>query len=260
MKKSTLSIQFRVPPNCSISLLRINGSKEFEFFDENGNKVLPEYIERTTHFARKKGPKIQARSRIENGSVSIEGIAELANYDSIFVTDANTISLNNEKVSAACFICLRAFSTPEGTIVDVEKKINIYDFRGCSGNPEMLAILKVINDVRRSAGDNPIKIAFVTDSELGNHDAINSRKHPLYGNHYLPEGFSLMYASSDTGNSFLNQMIKFCDKQSSSYLDTCGVNQLDRKLYITLAEDNSVLYKYLFREDFEFSMVKKSAS
>lgn len=58
------------------------------------------------------------------------------------------------------------------------------------------------------------RIGVIVDSELGLLPAINARKSPYYGEHMLPVNMTLIYASSDKPEIFINQMIKHCDSMA----------------------------------------------
>ncbi len=59
-------------------------------------------------------------------------------------------------------------------------------------------------------------VAIVVDSELGALQQYNKREKPLVQGFYLPSGFTLVYASADTGMAFIsNQLIRICDKCAS---------------------------------------------
>jgi hypothetical protein len=251
-KPVSLSIQFRLPKGSKAVKASIKPNGEVVFTDEDGKEVIPEYMDRAVHYARAKGPKIQTRRRIVGTQVSVGGLTELAHYDSILVIDTNTKIVNGEKVSAVCFISCRF--TPEGDKVRIgcEGKLNIYEFHNVPGNPEMLAILKVARDISRSARPRKrLKIAFVTDSEMQTHDEINARRRPIYDGHYLPRGFSLHYASADTGQEAVGRLMRFCDRQSSKYLQYLNEGSVRQSELKFLKEDPAVSYRYMSRDDLE---------
>ena len=52
------------------------------------------------------------------------------------------------------------------------------------------------------------------------HVAINARTKPYYGDHFLPENMSLVYASSDKIETFVNEMIRLNDKNAAQLIKT----------------------------------------
>lgn len=253
-KPINLSITFRLPKDRKVASASIKPDGEIVFIDDSGKEITPEYMERTVHFHRPKGPKVQSRNKVIRDRVTVGGLDELAKYESVFVIDTNTRTIRGQKTSAACFICCRF--VPEGNKVRIkcDGKLNIYEFHGVPEheNAEMLAILKVARDVARSAAPGGLlKIAFVSDSALGSHDEISTGLKPIYGDHFLPQGFVLHYASPETGQEAINRLIKFCDKQSSNYLKCLGEGSVKRSELKPLEEDPSVQYRYMFRDDLE---------
>ena len=251
-KPINVSIEFRLPKNRKGIKASIKPDGEIVFTDDSGKEVVPEYMDREMHYHRPKGPKVQSRKRVVGGLVSVGGLSELAQYDSVFVIDTNTRTLDGRKVSAACFICCRFIPEGDKVRIDCDGKLNIYEFYNVPGNPEMLAILKVARDVSRSARPRRrLRIAFVTDSEIGSHDEISTGRQPIYGRYCLPKGFLLHYASADTGHEIVNKLIRFCDRQSSNYLRYLEDGSVKQSKLNVLEEDPAVQYRYMFRGNLE---------
>ena len=251
---STIEIGLSEGTNASkVSINKKSG--EITLTDDEGREVAPEYVCRTLHYDRPdrpdKGPKIQVRHKLSGALDSLGGLKGLAQYDSIFVIDTNTLTLEENPVSVACFIRCQILSEGENFyLVSKEGQLNIYEFHNVEDNPELLSILRVANDVLRSEGRQAERnIAIVTDTELGSHDDINSRLTPIYGSRCLPAGFTLLYASSDTGKEVLNHLIRFCDRQSNKYLTKLQQGAANAPGLHTLSEDSSVKYRFTYHPD-----------
>lgn len=118
----------------------------------------------------------------------------------------------------------------------------------------MLAILKVANDTIRGRGSlGACQIGFVTDCDLANHKAISRRERAIYGGHYLPEGFTLIYASADTGQELTNKLIKFCDAQATKYLARLKEGAFRKAGLARLEEDQSVAFRYTYYPDLKIT-------
>jgi len=250
-KPVNLSIEIGLPEGDKAKNVSIKPSGEIVLTDEDGKEVAPEYVARATHYARPdrpdKGPKIQGRHKQTNVLATVGGLKELARYDSIFVIDTNTRALEKGSVSVACFIRCQIVPEGEKFRVESEGQHNIYEFHNVGGNPELLSILRVANDVLKTEGKQAKRnIAIVTDTELGTHDDINSRTTPLYGPICLPKGFTLLYASSDTGKEVLNRLIRFCDRQADIYLSKLKPGAASAPGLHTLPEENSVKYRFTY--------------
>ncbi len=115
---------------------------------------------------------------------------------------------------------------------------------------EMLAMLKVANDTVRGRGAlGKSRVAFVTDCDLANHEAISKCERAIYGEHYLPEGFALIYASADTGQELTNKLIRFCDAEATKYLNNVKCGGLRKTGLAPLDEDKSVSLRYTYYPD-----------
>lgn len=255
-KPVNLSIGFRLPEGAKTSSLSIKPSGEIVLTDEDGKEVVPEYVDRATHYERPdrpdKGPKVQSRHKQINELATVGGLLELARYDSIFVIDTNTRALEKGSVSVACFIRCQLLPEGEKFRIVCESRLNTYEFHNVGGNPELLSILRVANDVLRSEGKQAERnIAIVTDTELGSHDDINSRTTPLCGPVCLPGGFTLLYASSETGQEVMNKLIRFCDSQADIYLNNMEQGAAKDSRLNALSEDSSVKYRFIYRNDLE---------
>jgi hypothetical protein len=252
-KPTSMSIGFRLPKNSNAAKASIRPDGTIVITDTQGKEIVPEYMEREVFYDRPSKPKVQTRWRLEAGLASVSGIPELARYESLFAIDTSTRTIDGERVSVACFFSFRLMPDGEKFVVEPEANLNFYEFRGVNGgNPEMLAILKVASDVAATAPVRAVdhRFAIVTDSELGAHDEISSRARPIYGNHWLPEQFTLIYASADTGHEFLKRLVRFCDRQAGVYFKEM-VKGAITKPFEALPQDPTVRYRFLFRRGLE---------
>lgn len=62
------------------------------------------------------------------------------------------------------------------------------------------------------------KVGIVVDSELGNLKGYNNRSIPVTEQWYLPDNYTLMYATADVTDDWCNQMIRICDKSATKRL------------------------------------------
>ncbi|MFJ4088458.1 hypothetical protein [Pseudomonas psychrophila] len=78
-------------------------------------------------------------------------------------------------------------------------------------NPELLGWHLNIDRLAMVPELNTKRIGVIVDTELGLLPDINARKIPYYEKYILPANMTLIYASSDKPELFVNQMIKHCD-------------------------------------------------
>jgi hypothetical protein len=247
-----MKIEFRLPKDHKVVKASIKPTGEFIFLDDQGAEIVPEYMERTIHYERPKGPKVQSNQKIPGELCTISGLSELDQYDSIMVIDTNTVEIKENTVSVACFLNCRLIPENDKFKVDAQGNLNFYEFHNVTGNPELLAIFKVATDIKASLNNSKkTRIVFVTDTELGLHNDINNQSAPLYEQHYLPEQFRLLYASADTGREILNRLIRACDHQASLYIKYLQKGEIKESELQPLAGVKGVKYRYMSRKDFE---------
>ena len=134
-------------------------------------------------------------------------------HDIVIAVDTNTI--NDTSVTAIAQMC---FTGKTDGVVDVNCKV--WDNTKIL-KPEVHAWAVVINTVYSQLQNKKQNktVAIVVDSELGALQQYNKREKPLVQDIYLPPGFTLVYASADTGMEFIaNQLIRICDKCASEVL------------------------------------------
>lgn len=250
-KRVDLSLTIELPENHEAERLTIEPDGRVRIIDKSGKELVPARLERATHYERAKGPKFQARVSVERGYASVGGLDELARLDHFIVIDTNTIEIDGTTVSVAFFIVCRLIPEDAGfRFASIDDRGHAYEFQGIKGNAEMLAMLKVANDTVRGRDVlGTSRVAFVTDCDLENHGAISKRERAIYGEHYLPEGFSLFYASADTGQELTNKLIRFCDAQATKYLIKAKSGGLRKTGLAPLDEDKSVSFRYTYYPD-----------
>lgn len=251
-KRVDLSITIELPNDHGVTKVSVGPNGSVRAYNKEGKEVTPEYVERGVHYQRTKGPKYQTRSLVVGDYASVGGLEELTKLESFIVVDTNSVEIEGTKVSAAYFV--RARLVAEGDafrIISLDHRGHAYEFHDVPENPEMLAILKIAHDILQGRDGLPInsKIGFVTDSEMGSHAAISARQQTIYGKHNLPEGFSLIYASSDTGQELANTLMRFCDNQSTKYLERLRQGSFRRSGLSVLEEDPSVRFRYTYYPD-----------
>lgn len=249
-KPSDLTISAELPEGHNADRLSITPDGSVKVFDKDGNEIKLEKIARAMHYERPKGLKYQSLSETQGQSVSVGGLDELSQLSSFVAIDTNTEEINGIKVSAASFVACRLIREEGGYRVEsLDDCGHIYEFHNVPGNPEMLAILKVARDTLNSRGvSRENAIAFVCDSDMGSHYSFSRQEKPIYGNHYLPKGFFLMYASTDTGQELTNKLLRFCDTHSKSYLAELrsGKREMRTTGLASLQEDSSVGFRYFY--------------
>ena len=145
---------------------------------------------------------------------------KMLEFDKIIAIDTNTININNEDVSVTTIIQSNQITSKEDRTLyfwveniewkrqDVIKKEN-YAWS--------VAISLAYTQMEEK--NEFLSIGLIVDSDLGNIPLFNSRELPIFEGFYLPDHFTLLYASADTGSEYLpNALIRLCDKYASEKL------------------------------------------
>lgn len=134
-------------------------------------------------------------------------------YDYVIAVDTNTEQqrIDDFKVSACFISCI---VEPLANIKEQIKYEHLAAYlildAGDEGNAERIGWHLVATVHLNTPFLKDKRIAIVTDSELGDHIAINTREKPYYRDNFLPTNMSLLYAR-DKGDEFTNKMIKMND-------------------------------------------------
>jgi len=143
-------------------------------------------------------------------------------YDAILAIDTNTRIIQGKR----CGICF-SYHVPKppkgyGGQIPYEP-LGLFLIAGVAEdvNPERIGWhLTLSRHLAPYRAEQHGRLAIVVDSELGRHNAINARAEGYYGNHLLPAGASLIYASADTDKETLQgQMIRLCDAMATQAAD-----------------------------------------
>jgi len=66
----------------------------------------------------------------------------------------------------------------------------------------------------------------LVDSEIGEIGKFNRRESTMLGDHFLPDGFELIYASADVGQEYPhNKLLRICDRTSCRVKEYIAENE-----------------------------------
>ena len=189
----------------------------------NGKKEKPDAVFSQIQYTRKKGTEKIVNSIPE---FAIDIVSHLAsNYNFIYAIDTNTKQIGNNKISV-CSIIEAYFSRID--CLRYRKNGNII-FKKCpDGLEEKFSWIELIKVILSNKNYNDeFKIAIITDHDHGNHTKYNKKELALVEDFYLPDNFTLFYASSDTGKEFLlNKLISECEKDAKKVLNEFEKNDI----------------------------------
>ncbi|OUO74081.1 hypothetical protein [Anaeromassilibacillus sp. An250] len=168
----------------------------------------------------KKGDKIlcyfPTPGKIANFSLN----ENIASFDAVYAVDTNTKQIGDIWYSRGAVAKLEKFEKISNNSynyevtsfcdISSENSFNKYQMEQAVWN-------KAISQIQEHEG-REAKIALVVDCDLENIDQYNNRTMKIRDDKFLPDNFTLVYASADNSDSILNVMIKFCDNRSKELL------------------------------------------
>lgn len=187
-----------------------------------GEWVKPQAFFSQTEYSRASG-KTKVVNRVLN-SFAVDPAAYLTECGAFYAIDTNTRQIGENRVSVGCILeCFAHFTSERQVTVDFPRWI-ITPFKNCEPGLEERHTWAVLVRLITASPVYKVgqRVAIVTDHDLNNHARFQRKDLPLEGDTYLPEGFELIYASTDTGGHEINRLVMECDKRSSQVLRQLG--------------------------------------
>lgn len=202
----------------------------FSFYDSNGKPVIPAHVEIGDSYLRESGKlKIINQAKTNGARIDLNPNEALKQFDWVFAIDTNTRTHNDSVIGISCCVFAEvSLSQPASRlgVVNQDWAAKVvpqaaFIFRNPKVNPELVGWQELINRIRQSPEfTSGRKAGIIVDSELDRIGPINRREIPILGNHFLPHGFELLYASSDVGAEYPhNKLLRICDRTSSRVWD-----------------------------------------
>jgi hypothetical protein len=170
-------------------------------------------------YDRTKGEKIVSKIPLPPNELRIDPNAAMeSTFDIVFAVDTNTKAIRGETTSVTGVVqCQKIFIADQSAMA--ERVWHYFSpiafaFTGARDPTERAGWALVIEQIHNSADYAQYeRIGIIVDAYLGDLPSYNSRKEPIVPGVFLPERFSLLYASADTGGEyFANQMLSHADR------------------------------------------------
>lgn len=130
-------------------------------------------------------------------------LAELDRYASVYAVDTSYVGGNDVAATAVALL------TPSREV----RLYKSWQFVPRTSRPEREGWAEFL----RGREVAPMqRRCLVVDSELSDLMRINRREEPIVYDFFLPEGWQINYATSDSSDFILNKMIKLCDRESKA--------------------------------------------
>lgn len=229
-----ITVENKIPAKVS-HITCSNGT--FKLYDEDNTELELINAASCTKYKTENG-KNRTLNRIESNSniMSMNLIELICQFDVIFAVDTNTKNINGVNISVPSMQCC-----------EINKNKNETSFTFCcfglvclknieENHPEKIGIKLLIQAIMSNQNySKNLKIGIVTDHDLGNIDKYNKKEIPLCEDFYLPENFTLLYATDKPKENILNILISECDKEANKFFSgvIAGkiVPQCYKKLY-----------------------------
>lgn len=187
----------------------------------SGEKVKANAVFSQTQYTRTSG-KDKVLISVP-GRATFDIPASLASdFDAIWAIDTNTKQINGDMVSISCI--LQCYAKKTGNAQQIEilyRKHGNVAFKNCPNNEsERFAWFRLVTMIISSPRySQNLRFAVITDHDLSRHSKYNAKELPIWKDFYLPDNFTLIYASSDLGKeNILNMLLKECDKDATNIL------------------------------------------
>jgi hypothetical protein len=211
--------------NVEIARLDLQGDI-LSFHSSKGECVIPTHVSVGDAYIRESG-KLKVINQVQTSGARIDLNPNVAIglFDWLFAIDTNTRECDGSVVSISCSVLadvsLASPTSRRGRMCqDWAAKVvpqPAFVFRNPQINSELIGWRELINRIQKSSAvASGSKVGIVVDSELGKIPSLNRRESPVLGDHHLPDGFELLYASSDVGAEFPhNKLLRICDRIGS---------------------------------------------
>ena len=170
-------------------------------------KMNDAYVQ-TTYPRVNKEPKVVTRIPVGDLEIPFVPNKAIEKFDNLVAVDTGTRTIQGVNVSVTGIV--EGEWNWEGGVNGLARKVRpkapfCVEFRGAEKEQEQLGWLIALEELSKEARYQQSKgIGLIVDSQLGNHEAYNSRQLPLCMGRYLPEKVTLLYASDQGRENMSN--------------------------------------------------------
>lgn len=194
-----------------------------KMFSDN-EEIKPKNTSLVKSYKRDSGKdKILNQIKMKDAKFTVNQLELLKGFDIIFAVDTNTKDINNSKISVVSAQCCEIKSNDTQT-----GNFQFYSFGLCciknipDNRAEKFGIKIIINQIQSNPKyKSSMKVALISDHDLDKINKYNNNELPIFGDFYLPDNFTLLYASADKKNegSLLNILISNCDTEANKFFE-----------------------------------------
>lgn len=212
-KKDRLrTLDIHLPAGSRPAGLRI-GRDEILVVDVDGQAIGSEvYIE--TYYTRPNKHKTLNKLRVGSANTHIDINKELLRFDNFACIDTNTREIPNVGTISVSAVILGFYRQRSDRKAALDLSFSCgFEFRGLNPSQAekhgLRLLLTAIQADKKFEGNTGV----VVDHDLARIQHLNGRKEAILDQFYLPPGFELIYATTDSGSEFAqNRMIMDADR------------------------------------------------
>jgi hypothetical protein len=203
----------------------------------DGEERFPESARVLLTYPREKGPKNVVAIPTDSRRLIPHPNRPIQDFSLLLAVDTNYRTIRGQLVGVTSVVPARNTTTQiTGKTIVAVGQSEAFEIRDPKGSPERIGWMEVLIRFTNGPDYHPSEsVALIVDCDLHHHIGINQRTLPVYGEYDLPEGVTLVYASSDTPNdSIPNQLIRIADRNSADLLrqiefteDDSGLQTID---------------------------------
>lgn len=138
-------------------------------------------------------------------------------FDYLLAVDTNTVNgiHRGHRISVCSIYCLRdQLKSLSGEVPIIPVACYVIADPEHNAVAEPLGWHLAITRHAANALQASKRVGLVVDHDRKSHIAINAGRTPYFGNHYLPEGLALVYASDKSTETIANVMLRYCHKSA----------------------------------------------
>lgn len=196
---------------------------------ENENPITKGF-QKETYKQGKNKERIQSSHEIPASKYAkIHEFYTFSKYDLVIATDTTPCNVEGQNISVACLFVFNA--TEEGKNLRLRhiQPLIFFEFWHDSEKiPENVVWKEICERTFFASNKKEAKpsVLVITDCDQRDHAEYNKGIKPIVSDYFLPDGFTLMFATEDTLTDLSNQIIRRCDRLSRRIADLLRKKEL----------------------------------
>jgi len=261
MKPRIATINLNVAPGDSVELhFNLSAGRAIAKVFRDCKVVAPRSVQYRTEYERPSRPKQIFQLHTDNsGKFTVDVDEALKAFDAIWAVDTNTKLLFNETRTVNVTVCSACRLGENAAIVPILAMV----FGDTASKPEPFAWRHSIELLTTLEGCDPKnQYAVIVDSEFSEISKMNHRDLPIHSDFYLPENWTLLYATADRRDSFLNKAIVTTDAKATFILEEIAADpaNVDAEVLDAVGDENDPVVQLFLIDGDEITPVSSETT